>query len=136
MAVIVIMNAKVLINAVDLSDHARKITINYKAAEKDSSAMGVVAMQRLSGLIDWDLDVEFNQDWAANKVDATMFPLVGGAAVAISIVPVNTTVAPTNPAYEGNAICTDYPPLGVSVGDLATTTVKLPGTGILTRRTA
>lgn len=136
MAAVVLTNTKFLINAVDLSDHVRKITVTYKAADKDSSAMGTATTQRLAGLLDWDLSVELNQDWAASKVDVTCFPLVGAAPFAISVVPINTTVSTTNPAYEGNAILTEYPPLGVSVGDLATTTIKVPGTGTLTRRTS
>lgn len=132
----VLTNAKVTLNSVDLSNHVRKINFQYTAESKDNTAMGNVAHSSLAGLKGVSFDIEFNNDWAASNVDATIFPLVGAAAFTYSIVPVNATVTTTNPAYEGSCIVLDYPVFSQAVGDLAVTNVKFVGTTDCTRRTS
>lgn len=136
MANIVFENVKLTLNSVDLSNHVRKVTVGYTAEDKDNTAMGQTAHSRLAGLLDTSIEVEFNQDWASSSVDATLFPLLGAAAFTYSIIPVNGTVTATNPAYEGQCILTDYPPIAQAVGDLAVTTAKFMGTTVMTRRTS
>ena len=136
MASFVFTNAKVTINSKDLSDHVRSVKINYKGETPENTAMSSTGVKtRLPGLIDWDMDIEFNQDYATDKPDAVLFPLVGAAAFAVSVLPVNTTVSATNPNFNGNALLADYAPLGGKVGDIATTSIKLIGTGALSRTT-
>src|SRR3972149_951703 len=127
MANIVLKNAYVMINAVDLSDHVKSVTINYKAELLDDTAMGDDGRSRIAGLLDWDADVEFFQDYASAKVVATLFPLVGAAAFAVKIRAVNGAIATTNPEYQGNAVLESYQPVGGSVGDNAMTPCKLLG---------
>lgn len=129
-------NAKVIINSVDLSDHVRQVTINYSAEMLEKTAMGDNGKTRVAGLLDFSVDVEFNQDYASGKVDATLFPLVGAAAFPIAINPTNAAVSPTNPTFSGNVLLETYPPLGGNVGALLTTTAKFSGDGVLTRATA
>jgi hypothetical protein len=137
MASFVLTNAYVLINSIDHSDHVRQVKINYSAETPENTAMGSVGSKtRLPGLKDWSLEIEFNQDYAAANVDEKMFALVGAAAFAIEVKPVNTTRGPTNPSYTGNALLAEYAPLGQKVGDVAVAPVKLVGTGALTRLTA
>lgn len=137
MASIVLANAMLLVNAVDLSAFVRSVKVNYKADTPDNTPMGPAATRtRLPGLKDWELDVEFNQDWALASVDATLFPLVGAAAFAIEVRPVNAARSTTNPAYTGNGLLADYAPLGNKVGDVATAPVKILGTGALARQTS
>jgi hypothetical protein len=131
---IVLTNAQVLINAVDLSAFVRSVKVHYKADTPENTAMGATTKSRLPALKDWDLDIEFNQDWAAASVDATLFPLVAAAAVPIEIRPVNAARSATNPAYTGNALLADYTPVGGKVGDLAVAPIKLMGTGNLARQ--
>lgn len=133
MAAIVLVNAYTLINAVDLSDHVRSVTINYGAEIKDKSAMSIATRAKLAGLKDWSVNIEFNQDYASAKVDATLFPLVGAAAFAIEIRPDAGASSPTNPKYTGNALLETYPPLSGSIGEVNTTSVTLQGDGTLTR---
>lgn len=135
MASFVLTNAYCSINSVDLSDHVRSIKVNYSAETPDNTAMGSSTHTRLPGLLDWSIDVEFNQDYASAKVDATLFSLVGAAAFAIEVRPVNATVTATNPKLTGNALLADYSPIGNKVGDVATAPIKLVGTGTLTRGT-
>ena len=136
MAEIVLTNAFVEINAVDLSDHVRSITINYAAEIKDKTAMGDTSRSRLAGLKDWSVDIEFNQDYAASEIDVTLFDLVGAAAFAVEFRPDAGTVAPTNPKYTGNALLESYPPISGNVGDEHTVGITLQGDGDLTRAVA
>ena len=126
MAKLVLTNAQVLINAVDLSDHVDTVTVNYSAAEVDSTSMGQAGISRLPGLKDWSLDIIFAQDFALAKVDATLFPLVG-TVFAIEVRPVNAARSTTNPAYTGNGLLSTYSPLGQKVGALNTAPIKIAG---------
>lgn len=129
-------NAHVTINSVDLSDHVKSVTLNYEAAALDETAMGDTTRTNLAGLLNWTLTVNFIQDYAASEVDATLFSLVGAAAFAIAVRPVNTTVSATNPEYQGNAILTSYPPMGGGVGDLEMAQATFASAGALTRATS
>jgi hypothetical protein len=126
MAKLVLTNAMVLINAVDLSDHVDTVTVNYSAAEVDSTSMGQAGLSRLGGLKDWSLDVIFAQDYAAAKVDATLFPLVG-TQVPIEVRPTNAARSATNPAYTGNGLLGSYSPMGQKVGALNVAPIKISG---------
>lgn len=136
MATLVLTNAYTLINAVDHSDHVRSVKINYKAETPDNTAMGAVAHSRLPGLKDFDIEIEFNQDYAVANVDEKMFALVGAAAFAIEIRPTTGARSTTNPAYTGNVLLPEYSPLGQRVGDLAVASVKFVGSGTLSRQTS
>lgn len=136
MATFVYRDARVEINGVVLSDHVRQATVKHGANEVDDTAMGANSQSRLSGLKDWSIEVEFNQDFAAANVDATLFALVGAAPFAIKVRPTTAAISATNPEYQGNCILSDYQPLGGSVGDLATASATFMGDGDLTRATA
>ncbi len=127
MANIVLKDAYVMINAVDLSDHVKSVTLNYKAELQDDTAMGDDGRSRLGGLLDWDADVEFYQDYAASKVDATLFPLVGAAAFAVKIRPTSGAISATNPEYQGNGVLENYQPVAGAVGENAMTPCKILG---------
>jgi len=135
MAELVLTDASVTINSVDLSDHVKSVTINYSAETQEKTAMGDTTKTKLGGLLDWTLEVEFNQDYAAANVDATMFPIVG-TSVPVSVKPTSGVVSATNPNYNGNAILESYSPLGGSIGEVLTTSVTLSGNGTLTRSVA
>lgn len=129
----VLTDASVTINSVDLSDHVLSCTLDYSGDLQEETAMGDGTRKRLSGLKDWSLSVEFKQDFAASKVDATLFALIGGAAVPIIVIPVNDTVSATNPSFSGNAVLESYPPIGNAIGELAQTTAVFQAAGDLSR---
>lgn len=137
MTAFVLTDAEIIINTVDLSDHVLSAVLNYSGDLQEDTAMGDSSRTRLSGLKDWSLEVTFKQDYAAGKVDATIFPLIGAAATAVSFMPVKTGgVSATNPKFNGNAIPEAYTPGGGGIGELAQTTVTFQGSGDLTRSTA
>jgi len=124
------------VNAVDLSDHVRSITLNHSADSLDETAMGDTFRNRIAGLQDWSVDVEFLADFAAGEVDATLNALVGGSAITLSIKADAGAASATNPRWHGSALLESYPIVDGTVGDLATTRVRFVGAGTLTRATA
>lgn len=135
MASFAFTDASVVINAVDLSDHVRSVTLNVEAEDLEDTAMGDTYRSRIGGLKDWSIDLEFNQDFAASEIDATIFPILG-TVVTVTVKPTSAAVGATNPSYSGSVLISEYNPLDGSVGDLATTSVSWPGAGTLTRATA
>jgi hypothetical protein len=131
----VFTNAYVMLNAVDLSDHVKSVTLDYKGELQDNTAMGATTRTRLGGLKDWSLEIEFFQDFAAAEVDATLFGLVG-TPFTIEVKPVNAAASPTNPRYNGTGILESYPPIGGSVGEMAMTSVSIQAAGVLSRAIA
>lgn len=137
MATLVSTNAYALINAVDFSDHVKKLTLNYEAELHDDTVMGTSGTRsNKPGLKNWSFELELLQDYAAGSIDATLFALVGAAAFAVSLKAVNAAVAATNPNYNGNAVLESYPPLNAEIGQLATVTASFRGAGALTRSVA
>lgn len=135
MAFLVLTDASLTVNDVDLSDHVKSITLNYSAEILDDTAMGATSKSRVAGLKDWSAEVEFLQDYAADKVDATLFPLVGAASFAVHIKPKSGAIAVDNPDYTGNAVLGEYSPVSGAVGELSTVSVTFEGDGDLTRDT-
>lgn len=134
MAVYVFTTSKVTVNSVDLSDHVKKVTLKTSADEKDTTAMQAAGgyRTRLGGLLDYQLDIEFNQDFAAGKVDATFFPILG-TVVPFTVKRDVGANSVTNPEYQGNILVKEYAPLDGAVGDLGVSVVSFPGSGLLTR---
>lgn len=135
MALVVLKNASVTVNSVDLSDHVKSVEVKVSAESLENTAMGATYKGRQGGLKDWSVDVEFYQDYASSKLDATLSPLVGAAAFAIIVKPDSGTVSATNPSWSGNVILSDYSPVTGGVGELSTVKVTFEGAGTMTRST-
>ncbi|MCI0689693.1 MAG: hypothetical protein L0Y54_21025, partial [Sporichthyaceae bacterium] len=95
---------------------------------------GDVYRSRIGGLKTWSISLEFNADFAAGAVDATLFPLLG-TTTTVKVRPTTAAISATNPEYSGSVLVTQVNPLGNSVGDLATVSVSWPGAGALARAT-
>ena len=135
MAKFVLTDASLVLNSVDLSDHVQSITVNYEAELQDDTVMGDDTRSNIGGLKNWSIDVQFTQNYAASKVDATLFSIVG-STVAVVVKPTSSAVGSTNPSYSGNCVVGSYSPIGNSVGDLAVAPVTLASAGTLTRATS
>jgi hypothetical protein len=135
MANVVLTNAFVSLNSVNLSALVRSVTLNYAAQLQDDTAMGDTAVSRIGGLKDWSLEVEFFQDYDANKVDATLFSLVG-STFAVEVRHSAANASATNPKYTGTGILESYQPVGGAVGENLMAPVTIQGVGALTRGTS
>lgn len=127
MPTLVFVDASVKINTVDLSDHVKSVKLNYSAELQEATAMGNLSKARKGGLKDWSVEIEFYQDYAAAKVDATIFPLVG-VQTAFELIPVKgTAVSATNKRMTGNGIIDSYPPYTGSVGEMGMAPITMQG---------
>lgn len=135
MSTFVLTDAYISINSVDLSDWCTSVTLSVEVDEQEDTAFGDTYRSRLGGLRDWSLDLEFNQDFAASAVEATLFSLLG-SSTAVDIRANTNLVTATNPRYTGNVLVTQFSPIDGAVGDIATTSVSWPGNGTLTRATS
>ena len=134
MAELVLTDAFISIGGNDLSEHFSSVTIETSAELQEATAFGDDWRTRVGGLKDWSVSADFMQDFAASQLDATLWPLLG-TDVAVIIRPTSAVRSPANPQYGGNAILESYPPLGNSVGELATGSISLQGNGTLARTT-
>jgi len=129
------IDAVVTVNSVDLSDWVTSVSLSTSADELDDTAMGDTYRSRIGGLKDWSVTVEFNQDFAASIVDATLWPLLG-STTALTLKPTSSATSATNPQYSGTVLVSQYPVFGNAVGDKATVSVTWPGAGTLSRATS
>jgi hypothetical protein len=132
---IVVTNAVVTIGGVDLSSHITKVTLSTSVNELETTTFGNTAKRRVAGLRDSTVAIDFNQDFAAAQVEATLYPLVG-STTAVVVKPNGTAASATNPSYTFNALITEWMPLDAQVGELATASVTFPVDGTITKATA
>jgi len=135
MATSVLTDASVNINSVDLSDHVTSVSISYEADAVEDTNMGDTTHTQLGGLFNYTVDVEFSQDYAASKVDATLFSLVGATSTVV-LKPTSAAVSATNPSFTGTMLLTSYPPISGAVGELATASANFAAAGALVRATS
>lgn len=122
-------------NSVDLSNHVKKITLDYSADALDDTVMGTNGTHsQRGGLKKWTVDVDLLQDHTGSSVDATLFPLVGSTATFVSK-PTSGAVSAANPSFTGTALLVDYKIFDNEVGGLAVVAAHFENAGILTRAT-
>lgn len=137
MASIVLKDAHLTLNAVDLSDHVIQISFEPTTDTPEDTAMGDNARSYLPGLNDATLNVTFNADYTTGEVDATLWTVYSGAAaVAFVVKPNGAATSTSNPAYSGNCILQSYGSIDGSVGDVATVAATLQVTGDVARATS
>jgi hypothetical protein len=124
------------INGTPLSGSIAAATVNTTSAEVEITAFGNQYVQRVGGLKDASISLDFHQDFAAGAVHATIEPLLGSYAT-VTIVPTSGSVSATNPSVTAVALVTEYSFVDSSIGDLATFSVTWPlGTGVVSYATA
>ena len=131
MASHVLNDAYVSINSVDLSDHVRSVEFNVEADEQDNTAMGNNGYSStLTGLKSGTLTLEFNQDYAASSVYATIQPLFDDAdGFPCAIRPTSGAISSTNPEWQFTGSLFTFPYISGSVGqtNVASVTIKIQG---------
>jgi len=136
MARIVLTDASITVNSVDLSDHIASVTItsSYDAVETTAFS-GDGARTRVAGLVDNSIALEFHQDYAASEVEATIYPLLGTTTTVV-VKPTSGAVAADNPSYTMSALVSEWTPVAGTVGELATASVTWPVSGAVTKATS
>ena len=132
MARIVLTDAKVTINSVNLSDHIASVSLSTTNDVVETSAFSSTAAKtRVAGLQDNSVTFEFHQDYATSNVEATIYPLLGNTTTIV--VSPTSTVSATSPSYTFTALVSEWTPLNGGVGELATASVTWPVSGAITK---
>lgn len=132
MARIVLTDAKVTINGVNLSDHIASVTLSTSLDVVDTTGFSSTAARaRVAGLADNSVTLEFHQDYATSNVEQTIYPLIGTATTVV--VSPTATVSATSPSYTFSAVVVEWQPLSGAVGELATASITWPISGAITK---
>jgi hypothetical protein len=136
MARIVLTNAYVTVNSVDVSDHVASVTLNSSIDVVETTAFSTTAARtRIGGLADNSITLEFHQDYASGSIEATIYPLLG-TTTSVVVKPNGSTTSASNPSYTATVLVSEWTPLNGAVGELATASVTWPVSGAITKATA
>lgn len=117
----------------DFTSSIAAATLDISVAEQEVTAFGDEFVQRISGLKDASVSLDFHQDFGAAGIDSVLFPLIG-QTLEIKIRGNSGAVSATNPSYEATFLVTSYSPFASSIGDLATFSVSFPlASGVVER---
>jgi len=134
MAKFVTTDYSVSIGGDDFSASINSVTLDITVEEQETTAFGNTSRTRIGGLKDGSVSLDFHQDFGADSVDETLFPLLGDT-VEIILIPTSGAVSATNPSYTFDCLVTQYQPFANAVGELATLSVSWPVTGDVVRST-
>lgn len=136
MARLVLTNAYITVNGVNLSDHIASVTLTTNRDVVETTAFSSTAARtRIGGLADNSVTLEFHQDYATSSVEATIYPLLG-STTSVVVKPNGSTTATDNPSYTFNALVSEWTPLNGAVGELATASVTWNIDGAITKATS
>jgi hypothetical protein len=133
MAQIVLTNASISINSIELADRSNSVEVNYEIESVEVTAFGG-NRSFVGGLQNNTCTVELMQDFAATETEATIFPLVGTQTTLV-FKPATGNVSATNPSYTiTGAYLASHTPIAAAVGELAMTSLTFTG-GTLVKST-
>lgn len=135
MAVLVLTDAVITVNTVALSDRANSVSLNYEIDSVESTAFGSTGHKFTGGLQNNSLDIDFQQDFAASNVEATVYGLVG-TTTTVTLKATSAATSATNPIYTlTGCFLAAHTPIAASVGEMAMTSLSFTG-GVLTKANA
>lgn len=112
MAIYLDNNVGLKIATVDLSEYITSITLTQTFDEVETTSMGAQSHVFSKGLESSTLTVDFLNDWAAAKVQATLQAAYGTSVTAIVIPVKGTVVSATNPTYSMSILVNNLTPVG------------------------
>ena len=134
MAVFVAQDFKTTLNGTNVSSWLTQVEMSFDVNDVETTSFGNTWKTRVAGLKSGSVKLQFNQDFGAAAVDATIYPLLGTVGT-IVITPTSTAVSSSNPAYTATVLINGYGVQG-NIGDLSTVSVTWPITGTVSRATA
>ena len=134
MAQIVLKDASISINSVELADRSNSVEVNYEIESVEVTAFGG-NRSFVGGLQNNTVTIELMQDFAATETEATIFPLVGTQTTLV-LKPTSDAVGAENPSYTiSGAYLASHTPIAAAVGELAMTSLTFTG-GTLVKATS
>jgi hypothetical protein len=129
-------------SSTDISTMITQVDVGLSVAQLETTNFGSGGWKTMTmGLKEGTLQLNFNQDFAASKIDA-LFGLGGsiipalGAYGYIDVKPTSAARSATNPSYVFQVYNSSYNPISGSVGALAVGTLQFTITGQIARLTA
>lgn len=140
MARLVLTDASVVINGINLSEFITSVTLSTSEDVVDTTGMSSAgARTRVSGLADNSLTLEFNQDFATSGPEITINAVgssLVGTNTTVVIKPTSAAVGASNPSYTFSCVVAEWSPLSAAVGELATVSTTWPISGAITKAVA
>ena len=134
MAQIVLKDASISINSVELADRSNSVEVNYEIESVEVTAFGG-NRSFVGGLQNNTVTIELMQDFVATETEATIFPLVGTQTTLV-LKPTSDAVGAENPSYTiSGAYLASHTPIAAAVGELAMTSLTFTG-GTLVKATS
>ena len=117
----------VTVNAVDLSDQCRSLSVSVKATALDATAFGDTSTKKVAGLYDNAVTLELYWSYASTETYATLASLVG-TQTTVRVQPTSAADSATNPGFilTGTYLET-LPVLNASLGELSTIDITFQG---------
>lgn len=121
----------------DWSDHISQVSIDLNRANVDFTNFGSGGfVENKPGLAGFDLTIDFFNDYASS-VDATFGPAaIAGTLLYFDFKPTSSARGTGNPSYVGAFYIAKYPPIGVQVGNAATSQIGFMTAGKYARLTS
>lgn len=127
MGKLVLRDCVITVNGVDFSDHVSSVEVSMKKKSIDTTNFSGGGSEAVAGLKEDEFTITFQQNFAANEVDATLYPLYDEETeFTVTVKPTASAVSATNPLYSATCILLEYQPLSGKVGELSDTKVKFP----------
>lgn len=133
MGKLILKDAWIEIDGVDLSDHCTQVAVTMQKADVDMTNFGT-GTQHAAGLASDSFALTLTQNFANGKVDATLYPNYRDETEFQVRVAANPApFSATNPVYEGTSVLLAYPPISGSPGARNDVQVTLPVNGEISR---
>jgi hypothetical protein len=127
MAKRVLRDCVIEVAGVDFSDHINSVEVSLEKEEVDTTNFSGGGKERAHGLKEDSFTLNFQQDFDAAEVDATLWPLFNNETeFTVKVKPTVGATSPTNPQYVGTCVLMKYMPLSGKVGELSETKVDFP----------
>lgn len=119
----------------NVSEFIKSVTVNSEFADNDVTTFASGgAVERIAGLEDGSLDLEFVSSFDAGESDALLWA-IRGQVVPFTVRMKEAAVSTANPIFSGKVLINAHS-VGGSVGDAAASSVSFPFSGPLSRATA
>lgn len=138
MAVLALINPKISIATIDMSQYTTAVGFDVEADKLTTTNFGTSGWETfIAGLKKGEVKVAFNNDYAATTVDDRLWTwFSAGTAIAFAVKATNATTSATNPEYQFSVVPLTFSPVAGKVGELVTQDVTWPITGAVTRAVA
>lgn len=123
----ILKDCTIFVNGVDFSSHVNSVEVSLKKNSVDTTNFSGGGKEVQAGLKEDQFTVNFQQDFNAAEVDATLYPLYDNETeFTVYVVPTSGAVSSTNPKYSATCVLLEYSPISGKPGDLSDTKVTFP----------